>query len=392
VARLAEEMFEPLPACAAEFHQQAAQRARQTARATRVGVNGTETVMRDDAQGLESLLADFAHRDNPHVPDAPLRHAMQRCLGSGLDQLPLPGSGRTLERWRQLATVAGIDLALLKLYEGHTDALAILYELRPQELGASPFETPGIWGVWAAEPPDARVGVSQRHGDKVRLNGRKAWCSGAQQLDYALLTAWASDDAPQLVAVDLKQPGVRFSSETWQAVGMAGTASGDVHFDGAVGICVGNSGDYLTRPGFWQGGAGIAAAWYGAAAALAKSLRAHRHHGRPEPHADAHLGSADAALCGAAAALRECASWIDAHPRDDASLPVQRLRAQVEMAVEQVCRHVGRALGATPFCRDPHFARLAADLQVFIRQSHAERDLAHLGQRIATGETEDWSL
>jgi hypothetical protein len=343
--------------------------------------------MRDDAQGLESLLADFAQRGNPHAPDAPLREAMQCCLDSGRDQLPLPGGGRTLERWRHLATVAGIDLALLKLYEGHTDALAIL-----RELGAAPFDVPGIWGVWAAEPPNAKVTVGQRDGDKVRLNGRKAWCSGAKQLDFALLTAWADDEAPQLVAVDLKQPGVRFSSHTWQAVGMAGTASGDVHLDGAVGICVGNSGDYLSRPGFWQGGAGIAAAWYGAASALAKSLREHRGRGRAEPHADAHLGSVDAALCGAAAALRECARWIDAHPQADASLPVQRLRAQVEMAVEQVCRHVGRALGATPFCRDPHFARLAADLQVFIRQSHAERDLAHLGQRVATGATEDWSL
>jgi len=62
------------------------------------------------------------------------------------------------------------------------------------------------------------------------------------------------------------------------------------------------------------------------------------------------------------------------------------------MAVEQVCRNVGRALGATPFCRDPHFARLAADLPVFIRQSHAERDLAHLGQRVSASATEDWSL
>jgi hypothetical protein len=29
---------------------------------------------------------------------------------------------------------------------------------------------------------------------------------------------------------------------------------------------------------------------------------------------------------------------------------------------------------------------------VFIRQSHAERDLAHLGQRVAASATEDWSL
>jgi alkylation response protein AidB-like acyl-CoA dehydrogenase len=363
--------------------------------------------MHDKAQGLESLLADFGRRDNPHEPDAALRDAMQRCVDNGLDQLPFPGGGSTLVRWQRLAAVAGIDLALLKLYEGHTDALAILHELGFNAPGFTQpgfkqsglqgavdatFAKPGIWGVWAAEPPDAKVIVSQRQGDQVRLDGRKAWCSGAQLLDYALLTAWASDDTSHLVAVDLRQQNVRFASQHWQAVGMAGTASIDVHFDGAVGVCVGDSGAYLSRPGFWQGGGGIAAAWYGAAVALAEALHKHRRDGRAEPHAEAHLGAVDAALCGAAASLRECAGWIDAHPLEDASLPVQRLRAQVEMAVEQVCRHVGRALGATPFCRDPHFARLAADLPVFIRQSHAERDLAHLGQRVAASATEDWCL
>jgi hypothetical protein len=42
----------------------------------------------------------------------------------------LPGNGATLQRWQCTALVAGYDLALLKLYEGHTDALAILAELR----------------------------------------------------------------------------------------------------------------------------------------------------------------------------------------------------------------------------------------------------------------------
>jgi len=299
--------------------------------------------MHNDAQGLESLLAEFARRDNPHLPDAALRAAMQRCVDHGLDQLPLPGSGRTLLRWQRLAAVAGIDLPLLKLYEGHTDALAILHELGfnapsmqsdlnpPSDRRAVevPFAKPGVWGVWAAEPPDARVIVSQRKGDQVQLDGRKAWCSGAQLLDYALLTAWANDGTPHLVAVDLKQQSVSFASQHWQAVGMASTASVDVHFERAVGFCVGDSGGYLSRPGFWQGGGGIAAAWYGAAVALANVLRRHRQEGRAEPHADAHLGAVDAALAGAAASLRECAGWIDAHPQQDASLPVQRLRAQV---------------------------------------------------------------
>ncbi len=343
--------------------------------------------MQDEAQGLESVLATFARRPTTSMDDERLCEAMHLCRDQGLDQLPLPGSGYTLTRWQQLATVGGIDLALLKLYEGHTDALAII-----QELTAEPPATRGIWGVWAAEPPDARVRISERQRDVIRLNGHKAWCSGAQHIDHALITAWGVEDQPQLVVVSLDQPGVRVDAQGWQAVGMGSTASVDVHFDNAVGRCIGEPGDYLSRPGFWQGGAGIAAAWYGAAVALARALHRQRQQGRTDPHADAHLGAVDAALSGASAALRECAAWIDEHPRDDARLRVQRVRAQVEMAVEHVCRHVGRALGATPFCRDPHFARLAADLPVFIRQSHAERDLAELGRLVAVASVQGWSL
>jgi len=347
--------------------------------------------MQDD---LQSQLADFARRRNVARLDPMLRDALQGCIDAGLDQLPMPGSGRTLNRWRQLATVAGVDLALFKLYEGHTDALAIMQELGAPQPPAS-FAPSASWGVWAAEPPNARVEASKApsegHGNRVQLNGTKAWCSGAQQIDCALITAW-DHDTPWLVAFQLDQPGVTIDAQAWQAVGMASTASVDVHLDNAIGYCIGASGAYLARPGFWHGGAGIAAAWYGAAVALARALHDQRTKGRNDPHADAHLGAVDAALYGASVALRDCAAWIDAHPQADASLPVQRLRAQVESAVDQVCRHVARALGAAPFCRDAHFARLATDLPVFIRQSHAERDLAGLGQLVAAHTTEHWSL
>jgi hypothetical protein len=64
----------------------------------------------------------------------------------------------------------------------------------------------------------------------------------------------------------------------------------------------------------------------------------------------------------------------------------------VEQSAEQVMREVGRALGAGPFCKDRHFARLSADLPVFLRQSHAERDLAALGQLVAGQSVEAWAL
>jgi alkylation response protein AidB-like acyl-CoA dehydrogenase len=327
----------------------------------------------------------YLARRPPDYPDtAALGHCLRAMVEAGLDQLPLPGSGRTLERFERLAEVGGHDLGLCKLYEGHTDALAII-----EQLGGSP--TPGsTWGMWAAEPPQARVQVRPA-GQMVTLNGCKAWCSGAGVLSHALLTAWDVDDQQQLVAVALDQPGVTVTDHGWQAVGMGATGSVEVLFDGAEAQAIGNPGDYLQRPGFWQGGIGIAACWYGAARQIAQALRQHCAQ-RDEPHALAHLGAVDAALQAAADVLRLSASHMDAHPLADAQLLARRARAVVEQAAEQVMREVGRALGAGPFCKDRHFARLSADLPVFLRQSHAERDLAALGRLIAAQPEEAWTL
>ncbi|CAI8998778.1 MULTISPECIES: acyl-CoA dehydrogenase family protein [Pseudomonas] len=320
--------------------------------------------------------------DYPHT--VALGNCLRALVEAGLDRLPLPGSGRTLERFQCLAEVAGHDLGLCKLFEGHTDALAII-----EQLGGSP--TPGsTWGMWAAEPPQARVKVSPA-GHMVALHGRKAWCSGAAVLSHALLTAWDADDQQQLVAVALDQPGVTVTEQGWQAVGMAATGSVEVLFDGAEAQAIGNPGDYLQRPGFWQGGIGIAACWYGAARQIAEALRAQCEQ-RPEPHALAHLGAVDSALQAAADVLRFSALHIDAHPEDNAELLARRARAVVEQSAEQVQREVGRALGAGPFCKDRHFARLSADLPVFLRQSHAERDLAALGKMVAGQSAEAWAL
>ncbi len=320
--------------------------------------------------------------DYPHT--AALGDCLRALVEAGLDRLPLPGSGHTLERFQRLAEVGGHDLGLCKLFEGHTDALAII-----EQLGGSP--TPGsTWGMWAAEPPQAKVNVSPA-GHMVALHGRKAWCSGATVLSHALLTAWDADDQQQLVAVALDQPGVTVTEQGWQAVGMAATGSVEVLFDGAEAQAIGNPGDYLQRPGFWQGGIGIAACWYGAARQIAEALR--RQCGqRPEPHALAHLGAVDSALQAAADVLRFSALHIDAHPEDNAELLARRARAVVEQSAEQVMREVGRALGGGPFCKDRHFARLSADLPVFLRQSHAERDLAALGQWVAGHSGEVWAL
>lgn len=316
-------------------------------------------------------------------------HALQGLIAAGLDRLEPPGGGATLQRWSALAAVAEHDLSLAKRYEGHTDALAIL-----RELGQPPAAA-GTWAVWAAESPEGRALIEPASDGGLRLRGAKCWCSGAADVSHGLLTAWHADGrGPQLVSLSMAQPGIVVSSDAWHAVGMADSASLTVSLHGARAQAVGHVGDYLSRAGFWQGGAGVAACWYGGATALGESLR--RAVAAAPAGADgfrmAALGKVELALTAAAAVLRDAARWIDAHPRDDASHIALRARLAAEQCAATVQAECGRALGAAAYCRDEHFARLAADLPVFIRQSHGERDFAALGAKVAASTASSWAL
>lgn len=336
----------------------------------------------NDYSALDGILGEL---ELPCRSVNALAAASAALTGSRYD-LPLPGHGATLARWRALAMIAGRDLSLLKIYESHTDALAILAELRaPVQLA------PGcIWAVWAAEPPDA-VLRGDRQGDAaMTLTGTKAWCSGAAFVTNALVTCRDSRGKRWLTAVNLRQPGIHVTGRGWHAIGMAATQSVEVEFDAVPAIPAGVSDEYLSRPGFWQGAAGIAACWYGAAAAFGNALRQAVMH-RDDPYRRAHLGTVDAALTGAAAVLRDAAAWIDGNPYGNAMKVALRTRSVTETAVCTVLEATGRALGATPFCRDRWFAQMSADLPVFVRQSHAEHDLAALGQSVVR-DHDEWSL
>jgi hypothetical protein len=193
-------------------------------------------------------------------PGSAVAAAFADAVESGRLSLPLPGGGRTRERWAVLADLAGEDLSLARLAEGHADALA--------ELGH-------------AAPP-----------------------GGAREVGRTLLAAAAERE---------------------------------------IG-----------------------------------------------PHALAHLGAVDVALSTAKTVLDVAAGQIDTDPddrRDGGRRRALRVRAFVETVSTEVMQRVGRALGAGPLCHDEAHSRRVADLTVYLRQHHAERNLAELGALVADSGT-----
>jgi alkylation response protein AidB-like acyl-CoA dehydrogenase len=303
---------------------------------------------------------------------------LRQWHAAGALELPLPGGGATALRWRRLAELAETDIVAGRLAEAHTDAVAILAELD----GPAP-QPDQLWGVWAAEPPDSVVDA-RGDGDAVTLDGTKAWCSGAGLCSHALLTARLASGERALFAVDLRQPAVTPLPSTWRNSGMAQSDTRSVQFTGAQAVAVGRPGDYLSRPGFWHGAIGVSACWLGGARSVAKPLYERAAGERADPHTLAHLGAVDAALAAGEAVLAVAAAEVDADPlnrKGSVELTARRVRAVVETAVDETITRTARALGPAPLCENADHAQRVADLTIYVRQSHAERDLEQLGRQ-----------
>jgi alkylation response protein AidB-like acyl-CoA dehydrogenase len=300
--------------------------------------------------------------------------------GEGAD-LALPGAGSTWDRFTTLARWSSVDLSLGRLCEGHGDAIAIL-----AEADMKPVERPASYGVWAARSSRTRT-IAERVGGGWKLSGSKEFCSGGSILDRALVTA---DTDLGYLLFDVAVPDVVIASHggSWPATGMSESMSLTLDFGGAVvedAQVVGPAGFYTDRPGFWFGGAGVAACWYGGAVGLVDALVASLGP-KPNEHALADLGLAASALESMRCVLKSVADGFDHDPADDghrAQFQALVARQVVHDCATNVLGFVARVGGARPLCHDEAESRRAADLYVYLAQHHGGADAASLGKIVA---------
>ncbi|WP_241521790.1 acyl-CoA dehydrogenase [Arthrobacter pityocampae] len=351
--------------------------------------------------------------DRPSVTPAPEHTGSQSAGGTSLDFLadrvdavrgslprtlalagelgtavPLPGSGRTALTWQFLTTLAAEDLTVARVVEPHLDALAIL-DQAGMSSPAGPAGLPGgTWGVFAAEGPGVAVMASEEQDGTWTLTGTKPWCSLAEHLDSAIVTAHVRDGKRRAFAVDLRADGVTPEpAGAWVSHGLATVTSCPVRFDAAVAVPVGDADWYLTRDGFAWGGIGVAACWYGGALGVARTLLAASRHRTPDQIALMHLGRVDAALHGTRTALAAAADAVDdgRASGQEGALLAARVRSLAFDGAERVLEAAAHALGPAPLAFDERHAARVADLHLYLRQHHAERDDASLGRRILEG-------
>jgi alkylation response protein AidB-like acyl-CoA dehydrogenase len=303
----------------------------------------------------------------------PLRNELAVLLAAGALELPLPAGGETWGRLCALYRFGEQDLSLARLAEAHTDAIAILAE-------AGRSGIPGAhYGVWASDGPDSRVTAEVTDAGGASLSGTKRYCSGADIIDIALITAHEGD-ALQLFELPLNSAGVAIGEGGWATTAFAGTGTREIELN-AVHLAdtarVGGPNWYLTRAGFWHGALGPAACWAGGAAGLIEAaLRLKRR----DPHSRAQLGALKAMRWGNLAFLEHAAQEMDNDPSNAGAARERAymVRHLIERSCIEIMDRFGRATGPQLLAFDGAVARRFSELTLYVRQCHAERDLEKL--------------
>jgi hypothetical protein len=300
---------------------------------------------------------------------------MERMKKIAAEQLPLPGAGKTAERHYRLMEVAKEDLSLAKLAEAHWDAVSILAEAgRPAAHGA-------LYAVWASEIPGKALRL-ERTSSGFRINGNKMFCSGAGIVGHALVTVGSPES--RLVEIDLQtnSRNIEFDLSAWATDAFRMTQTGSVTFrdvEVAEQDLVGEPDWYVKRPGFWHGACGPAACWAGGVSALVDFAM---ESSREDSQTLAHLGAMSANNWMMKSCLDIAGREVDEEPLDvmAAQIRALQLRHLVEEACTDTLRRFARAYGPQPLSMNWEISRRCQEAGLYLRQSHAERDLESLGR------------
>lgn len=269
------------------------------------------------------------------------------------------------------------NLSLARLAEAHFDALAILAEAdRTPDANV-------LYGVWASERKGEPLRiVSEAEGSHIL--GVKMFCTGAGIIDRALITVGQPD--PILIDLDLAvfADKLKVDLSDWKVNAFRETRTATVRFlklPFERENVIGDSGWYLRRPGFSHGACGSASCWAGGSVGLFDYAITQS---RCDPHTLAHLGAIKASAWALQAYLTTAGHEIDADPLDCRRAQIRALtvRHLVEQECTAVLQRLGRAYGPHPLAMDKLVSERYQELELYLRQCHAERDLECLGEEL----------
>lgn len=195
-------------------------------------------------------------------------------LPDGTYDFKKANTGGMLYLLRKFGRASG---AIGRIFEGHINALFLLHLYATEEQQQFYYQKVkqdhALLGVWNT---DAHRGIVYRKvGAHIDIQGAKAFCSGANFVDYAVIGGTWENQAKadwQLSIIPMeKVPESRIDLSSWKTLGMRSSVSFTVDFSSVsipVNALLGGLNDYTKNPFFLGGAIRFAAVHLGMAEAI----------------------------------------------------------------------------------------------------------------------------
>jgi alkylation response protein AidB-like acyl-CoA dehydrogenase len=277
-----------------------------------------------------------------------------------------------------LEAIGGADLSAGRIFEGHVNAVKLVFrygDAEQQAALAADVRAGAVCGVWNAEaPPGLRLDAAPMRDRPGVLTGAKIYASGLGLVTRPLFTAKTPEGRMLMLAPRLPRDQA-YDLSAWRVRGMRATATGTIDFTGlaiAQSDVIGAPDDYYRSPTFKGGAWRFAAVQCGAASRLAvlmrEELRARRR--TDDPHQKARVGTAALAAETARLWVARAAAIAEDPAGDPAAADayVNLARLAVERSALEVIALVERGLGLSAFTRPSPVERVVRDLSTYLRQ------------------------
>jgi alkylation response protein AidB-like acyl-CoA dehydrogenase len=296
------------------------------------------------------------------------------------DPSGVPRAGRRAES-DALREAGRLDASLGRIYEGHLNGAQLVarYGTAAQRARLeAELDARKLFGVWNTQDGEP-VRIALAPGGFV-LSGSKTWASGAGSIARAVITAANADGALQMCLVPMDRVRTSIDPSEWQPLGMEGSDSFRVSFDGVEldrDDLIGGPDDYARQPWFYGGALRFLAVHTGVIERLqAETVRYLLERGR-ERDPFQQIRAAQMRI-----AVATCRHWLSAGigvwetfdadesaARAEAVIDtVDMARAVVERAALDASELAIRSVGARGLLEPLPFARLVRDLQMYLRQ------------------------
>jgi alkylation response protein AidB-like acyl-CoA dehydrogenase len=204
------------------------------------------------------------------------------------------------------------------------------------------------------------------------------FASGIDVVDRVLLPGWVDEHTHLLF--DIPADDVRADRTTWHTSAMDASRSFTVTVESTVAEPVAGENFYLGRSGFVVGGLGVAAVWAGGARSVTDQVAAGLRAFPASAHQLRRLGRMEHAAWQAAAVVEHVAWRLARLDLDTVEREVAAARSVVVDCCETTIDEAAKIVGPGGLTSNARLARTLADLQLYVRQLHADSTWEAAGQ------------